>query len=129
VAPAALAQRARLRMPLAFAHARFLSRGIEVCNSVGDSGSVIGLGGDLVIRLAIKLGNSAPFRLTRFRGPTIYRPRAGPTTLTGTLALIAYAIKHGDDLVLDGDDPYILLAAIADVLSTRVPDEIARAVP
>lgn len=52
-----------------------------------------------------------------------------PTTLAGTLALIATVIKYRDDLMDDddGDAPYTLLRSIADVLSSRVPDEIAQA--
>ncbi len=51
-----------------------------------------------------------------------------PATIAGTLALVAYAIECRDDLMPDGDDPYILLNSVAMALSSHVPDEIARAI-
>ena len=49
-----------------------------------------------------------------------------PTTIAGTLALVAYAIEAGDDLTHDAEDHYALLNSVAWALGSHVPDEIAR---
>jgi hypothetical protein len=49
-----------------------------------------------------------------------------PATITGTLALVAYAIECRDDLMPDDEDHYTLLDSIAWALASHVPDEIAR---
>jgi len=51
-----------------------------------------------------------------------------PATITGTLALVAYAIECRDDLMPDDNDPYTLLDSIAWALASHVPDEIARSI-
>ncbi|MGD0332442.1 MAG: hypothetical protein ABSA90_04205 [Xanthobacteraceae bacterium] len=51
-----------------------------------------------------------------------------PATIAGTVALVAYAIECGDDLMPDGDDHWALLDSVAMALSSHVPDEIARSI-
>lgn len=49
-----------------------------------------------------------------------------PATIAGTVALVAYAIECGDDLMADAEDHYVLLDSVKWALGSHVPDEIAR---
>ncbi len=51
-----------------------------------------------------------------------------PATIAGALALVAYAIEAGDDLMQDAQDHYALLDSVSWALASHVPDEIARSI-
>ena len=44
-----------------------------------------------------------------------------PATIAGALALVAYAIEAGDDLMQDAQDHYVLLDLVSSALASHVP--------